>query len=186
MFQKRRQATGAVELGRLVQLAGDVLQAGQEVDHDVAGPAPDQDDDDHHLGPLRRPQPVDRPDPEQAAQTGVHQAELRVEDQGEHQGDDDRREDDRDEVAGPQEVARPHPPAVQGQRQQQRQGADQEEAGRRVPGGIDGRVVEALVPQHVAVVAPADPLHLADARPLVEADPESLGDRVGQEESRRG
>ena len=77
-----RNCPGAVQLGRLVQLAGDVLQPGEEEDGEVPHPAPEQHEADGDLGQGRIAQPVQRRRPEQGLQRGVEQPEVLVQASG--------------------------------------------------------------------------------------------------------
>ena len=108
------QRAGAVELGRLVEVARNVEQRGEEDDHRVAD-APEPEQHERRLRPRRRLEPQRAGDAE-PAQHRVHRAGRRVEDVGEaerrrHRRRERRQVEDRAEEADAGLArARPCPP----------------------------------------------------------------------------
>ena len=144
---------GAVDAGRLVDRILDALHGGEVEAHVVARPAPDQAEDDDHLGVERIVQPVDR----LGNHAHLHQqrvdhaviGEQRAEDHG--VGDQAGRTGQED--AGAEQAAELEVPVVEqrgeddGQHQHDRHLDDQ--VGEGVLDGLD----EHLVLEHVGVIA---------------------------------
>jgi hypothetical protein len=135
----------------VVELARHVLKAGQ-VDDDAAADAPQADEHQGGIDPCRVVEPVRPVDPEQEIQRAVDPARLGVEhaapgEDGRHEGDDVRHEEERLEVARAAERL-----GVEEQRDRERQDQPDRQCDRREAERDEQCVPGATVVEQVLVV----------------------------------
>jgi len=173
---ERPPATGAVERGRLVQLARNVLKARQVHDQVVARHPPDGGGDDrpHRCRRIGQPRACRHAE---GAQIVVERADDGIEQPEPCEPDSDHRQREREEEDAAQHVA--ERAAIERECQEQRHREDRQRARDRVEGGVPEADGEARVVGEPRVVREADVLIGRAPHPRVgERQPQAFEQRI--------